>query len=100
MLSVEVLMSSHYDEKADVFGFGISFFEALTCMKPYSDNVEKSTNAFVFMQALKEGMRPGPPLLQQQDLMKLISSCWEADPEKRPSIQNVLGNLESIIKKR
>ena len=100
MHSVEVLMSSHYDEKSDVFSFGISFFEVLTCMKPYSDNVDKTTNAFVFMQEINKGMRPGPPIVQPKDVMNLITSCWEADSDQRPSIENVLGNLESIIENR
>ena len=93
-------MSSHYDEKSDVFSFAISFFEVLTCMKPYSDKGKKTTNVFAFMQEVKEGMRPGPPLLQPEDVMKLISTCWEADPKQRPSIQKVLENLESIIENR
>ena len=99
-LSVEVLMSSHYDEKADVFSFGISFFEVLTCMKPYSNNVDKTRNLFVLVQEILKGMRPGPPLTKQKDVMDLITSCWEADPEKRPSIQKVLAILESIIESR
>ena len=100
MHSVEVLMSSHYDEKSDVFSFAISFFEVLTCMKPYSDNVDKTRNAFVFMQEINKGMRPGPPIVQPKDVMNLITSCWEVDSDQRPSIEKVLGNLESIIENR
>ena len=47
-------MSSHYDEKADVFSFAISFFEVLTCMKPYSDNVDKTRSAYVFIQEINQ----------------------------------------------
>ena len=100
MHCTEVLMSSHYNEKADVFSFGISFFEVLTCMKPYSDNVDKTRNAFVFMQEINKGMRPGPPIKHPNDVMKLISSCWVADSDQRPSIEKVLVNLESIIENR
>ena len=100
MHSVEVLMSSHYDEKADVFSFAISFFEVLTCKKPYSDNVDKTTNAFVFMQEINKGMRPGPQLSEPKDVMSLITSCWKADPVQRPSIRKVYEELESIIESR
>ena len=97
---VEVLMTSRYDEKADVFSFAITFFEVLTCMKPYSDNVDKTTNAFVFMKAIQKGMRPGPPLLQPKDVMNLIQCCWDTVPKKRPSMKKVFRKLESIIKNR
>ena len=100
MHSAEVLMSSRYDEKADVFSFAISFFEVLTCMKPYSDNVDKTRNAFVFMQEINKGMRPGPPIKQPKDVMNIITRCWKADSDQRPSIENVVGNLESIIENR
>ena len=97
---LEVLMSSHYDEKADVFSFAVSFFEVLTCKKPYSDNVDKTTNAFVFMNAVKDGMRPGPPLSEPKDVMNLINSCWEAVPAQRPSIKKVYRDLKSILGSR
>ena len=100
MHSVEVLMSSHYDEKADVFSYAISLFEAMTCKKPYSDNLEKTRNHFVFMNAIKDGMRPGPPLSEEKDIMNLITSCWEADPVKRPSMKQVFEDLESISENR
>ena len=100
MNSIEVLMSSHYNDKADVFSFGVSLFEVLICTKPYSDNVDKTTNAFVFMQAIQKGMRPGPPLTEPKDVMSLITSCWVSDPVQRPSIKKVYEELESIIASR
>ena len=100
MHSVEALMSSHYDEKADVFSFAISFFEVLTCKKPYSDNLDRTAHAFVFMQEINKGMRPGPQLSEPKDVMSLMTSCWKADPVQRPSIKRVYQKLESIIENR
>ena len=93
-------MSSHYDEKADVFSFAISFIEILTCMKPYSDNADKTKNVLVFMKEVQKGMRPGPPLLQPKDVLNLIHRCWETDPKNRPSMKKVFRKLESIIENR
>ena len=100
MHSVEILMSPHYDEKADVFSFAISFFEVLTCKKPYSDNIDKTSPAFVFMKEIDKGMRPGPQLSEPKEVMSLITSCWKADPVQRPSIKEVYEELESIIESR
>ena len=100
MHSVEVMTSPHYDDKADVFSFAISFFEVLTCKKPYSDNLDKTKNQFVFLKAVKDGMRPGPPLSEPYDVMHVILKCWEADPAQRPSIKQVFEDLESISENR
>ena len=97
MHCVEVLMSTHYDEKADVFSFAISLFEVLTCKKPYK---EITKSALVFMNAIKDGMRPGPPLSEPYDIMHIITSCWEADPAQRPSIMKVDEELVSISMSR
>ena len=91
----------HYDVKADVFSFGISFFEVLTCKKPYSDNEDITRNPYVFMNAMKEqGIRPGPLTSQPEDVKNIITSCWEEDPELRPSMERVYNDLDSIIKNR
>ena len=100
MNSVEVLMGSHYDVKADVFSYAISFFEALTCKKPYSDNENKTRSAFVFMKAIQDGMRPESTLLQPEDVLNLIHCCWDAVPKQRPSMKKVLRKLEYIVENR
>ena len=100
MLSVEVLTSSHYDEKADVYSFGISLFEVLTCKKPYADNEDETSNMYMFMLALLKGKRPGPYILDPKDVRNLITSCWNEDVEQRPKIKEVDDILESIIENR
>ena len=93
-------MGSHYDEKADVYSYAISFYEVLTCKKPYSDNEDKKRSAFVFMLAIKDGMRPGSTLLQPEDVLNLIHRCWDAVPKQRPSMKKVFRKLENIVENR
>ena len=93
----EVLMSSHYDEKADVFSFGISMFEVLTCMRPYSDNIDKTQNPFVFLQLVAiHGVRPGPIPDEPAKVIDLIQKCWEPDPRLRPSMKQVYQIIDDI----
>jgi hypothetical protein len=37
-------------------------------------------------------------LLLLQALRKLIEDCWAADPEARPSFEDVVGRLEDMLR--
>lgn len=54
-------------------------------------------------QAAMLGVRPGfpprrslPPMTQA--LRKLVEDCWAADPEARPSFEEVVGRLENMLR--
>ena len=97
---IEVLVGeTHYDEKVDVFSFGVSLFEILTCSKPYTDTEEKRrkiTNQHVFTVAVDKGMRPGPIPSKSDDATKLAVKCWHGNPLRRPSMKQVAKIMEAI----
>ena len=100
MLISEVISETHYDPKADIFSFGISLFEVLTCKKPYSNFDNFTDNVFNLYGSLMDGIRPGPLPREPQKVMTLISNCWQTDPTKRPSAKEVSEELKGITSQR
>ena len=77
-------MQTGHDEKADVWSLGITAMELAMGYAPYSDR----TTAKVMMAI----MNSEPPSLPNEDsrwdkrFCKLIDSCLQKAPSKRPSI--------------
>ncbi|KAL3528598.1 hypothetical protein ACH5RR_007920 [Cinchona calisaya] len=69
-MAPEVLCSSPYDHKCDVFSFGICLWEIYCCARP------NFTTSF----------RPVIPENCPSSLANLMNDCWDADPKRRPEM--------------
>ena len=80
-------------EKTDVYSFGILLWEILTKQKAYSHH----SNFVVFRRAILTGERPSIPSYCLPSLRNLLNACWAAAARDRPSFNEIVTALTSIV---
>ncbi|KAL8231577.1 hypothetical protein R6Q57_001355 [Mikania cordata] len=91
-MAPEVLNGSAYNRKCDVYSFGICLWEIYCCDMPYPDlSFSEVTSAVV-----RQNLRPEIPRCCPNSLASVMKRCWDANPEKRPEMDEVVVMLEAI----
>ncbi|ENN76602.1 mitogen-activated protein kinase kinase kinase 7 [Dendroctonus ponderosae] len=92
-MAPEVFTSSRYTEKCDIFSWGIILWEVLSRKKPF---YTQASSAFSIMWAVYKGKRP--PLIRRCPacIEQLMTQSWDHDPEKRPSMEEIVAKMEQI----
>jgi len=91
-MAPEVMCGDKYDEKADVFSFGMVLTELITRKKP---PLRKPSTGFRFeVEPFKTQAPPDCP----PQLIELAIVCSDQAPEKRPQFKEILGHLKSLVK--
>jgi hypothetical protein len=93
-MAPEVVLKTPYNEKCDVFSFGILLYEIIS-LKPAFPNAKKG-NEFV-TKVVKGGMRPQmkkscPPLTKQ-----VLQKSWLASQKDRPSMETICTLIEKDL---
>lgn len=91
----EFYLESYCGCESDIFQFGIVIWEAWYRKHAFCERDWTLTTTYDdFTQSLMKGERPLflEPSPQQQ-LVNLAQSCWQNDPNLRPSAERVLNNL-------
>jgi len=93
-MAPESLQDHVYSTKTDVWAFGVTAWEIITKgATPYED-LEAVGAGFAVMQ----GLRLKFPAYCPAVLSALLVKCWESDPAKRPSMQEIFEGLETMGK--
>eukprot|EP00937_MAST-01D_sp_MAST-1D-sp2_P002342 g2342.t1 len=75
-----------FDEKCDVYSFGVLLWELLTRKLPWANMLP----AHIISQVTSLGKRPGPvPRGVPEDLKNLMARCWHAEPSARPTFGEI-----------
>eukprot|EP01029_Cantina_marsupialis_P032164 TRINITY_DN959_c0_g1_i1.p1 TRINITY_DN959_c0_g1~~TRINITY_DN959_c0_g1_i1.p1 ORF type:complete len:377 (+),score=92.92 TRINITY_DN959_c0_g1_i1:97-1227(+) len=90
----EIVRRQAYDEKVDVYSFGIVLWELLVRDEPFRG--EKGVQ--IAYAAVEQGRRPKIPNYCPEEYAKLMSDCWDDDADKRPVFTTILSRLFSMKK--
>ncbi|MED6106017.1 hypothetical protein PIB30_000803 [Stylosanthes scabra] len=91
-MAPEVLNGNPYNRKCDVYSFGICLWEIYCCDMPYPDlSFSEITSAVV-----RQNLRPEIPRCCPNSLANVMKKCWDASPDKRPEMDEVVSMLEAI----
>lgn len=91
-MAPEILDGKPYSKKCDVYSFGICLWEVYCCDMPYL------TLSFADMTSavVHQNLRPEIPKCCPHGLADIMRKCWDANPEKRPSMAEVVKMLEAL----
>ncbi|KAL2346587.1 hypothetical protein Fmac_000587 [Flemingia macrophylla] len=93
-MAPEVIRCEPYDEKCDVYSFGIILNELLTGKYPYIDT--QFGPAKIAMEVVEGKLRPVLPSREEVgELIELICLCWDANPTTRPSFATINHTLKT-----
>jgi len=93
-MAPEVMAAKDYDETVDVYSYAMIVFETVCREIPFEDEQPAEVHHLV-----QSGARPDmdaiplecPPLL-----VRLMVSCWNAEPTRRPKFDDILKVLQSV----
>nr|KJB23020.1 hypothetical protein B456_004G077900 [Gossypium raimondii] len=91
-MAPEVLDGKPYNRKCDVYSFSICLWEIYCCDMPYADLSFAEVSSAVVCQNL----RPEIPRCCPSSLASIMRKCWDAHPERRPDMDEVVRLLEAV----
>jgi serine/threonine protein kinase len=95
-MAPEVIKKNSYTEKADIFSFGIILWELWVQEPPYK-NIERIQVAKKV--ATDKNFRPkiSEEFQIPEEILALMVTCWDYDPDKRPSFSEIITYLEGEL---
>jgi len=111
-MAPEVFKGEPYNEKADVFSFGMCLFELLSrkliistvlenlaAQQPRGTSFEEKEEAILeYAQAVAAGYRPPLSADLPEALSELLRRCWSKNPLERPSMHHIVASLGEVLR--
>ncbi|CAG2166060.1 unnamed protein product [Oppiella nova] len=92
-MAPEVFRDNQYNEKCDVYSFGVIVWELMARQLPFTllDSI------YAILWAVNSGERPPRFANCPHNIDNLMTRCWDKDPTVRPSMDTVVGEIENIF---
>lgn len=95
-LAPELLRNSFYciyTEKTDIYAYSIVFYQLYFRLNPYSSDLDDDT----VYEHVRKNKRPHIFASCPKEVEKLITSCWEHNPKRRPQASEVASTIKNIM---
>ncbi len=92
-MAPEVAKREMYNNKADVYSFGVILWELVAFTKPF----DRMSRDEFYDRVVHGGLRPEIGKKFPQDLARLIQSCWDINPQVRPSFHSIYLELAEML---
>jgi len=93
-MAPEVLLGKTFNEKADVYSFGLVLWQMITRRELFPEYTELEP----FIEAIcYRHVRPPLPADTLPAVRDLVQACWANRPEQRPDFSQIVAALENII---
>ncbi|KAE8806034.1 Serine/threonine-protein kinase HT1 [Hordeum vulgare] len=92
-MAPEVILGKPYNRKCDVYSFGICLWAIYCCDMPYYPNKSFGEAS---SDIVHKNLRPKIPRCCPAPMASIMKSCWQADPEKRPDMLDVVQLLDGL----
>jgi len=93
-MAPEILDVRPYNNKADVYSYGITLWQMFAREKPWTHVPVWNIPVLVI-----SGQRPTCPDNMPKEYAQLVRSCWSASIDERPNFHSVIDQLIPIAKK-
>jgi serine/threonine protein kinase len=91
----EVLQEKKYTKASDIYSSGMIMWELMVGRRPFWD---RNHNRELMIE-ICDGLRPPIITNAPEGYIDLMKECWHPDPEKRPTADEVLKEIEKICEK-
>jgi serine/threonine protein kinase len=92
-MAPEVADCRPYNQKADVYSFGVILWELVAFKKPY-DGMNREE---FYVRVVQGGERPAINKKWPDDLTELMKCCWDAEISNRPNFTEIFDVLDSMV---
>lgn len=89
-MAPEILLQDNYDDKVDVFSFGIVLTELISSQPPKKRDIQKMLAFDV--DGFKDSLPPGCP----PDFSQLVIDCCKFKSTERPSFKDIVAQLRTL----
>jgi serine/threonine protein kinase len=83
-MAPELIAGENYTNKVDLYSYAMVLFEMAEAVRPFSGMKHED-----IFERVRQGERPPMSVTTPRELQRLIRRCWDSDPDKRPSFEEV-----------